>query len=547
MEEKFKLTLQKDIVNHFSHQALLLSALLIAFFLLFALVPQQYGIYRDSRVISKTYDKFVTHHERLLGDLSQGSIKQYLSHKSVEREVFHDFYSERSLLNVRSNLLVFNAAKDIQLITDHQLTPLAQSLQLKLVMEQSIDKPIKTSVIIDGEGNHYLVMIAAIEDGNRLVGYSVLVINGDDFLTLLKSLDSRYLIFDDYQSPFLSNSEQFMTGSLGKVDEKIMPKRLFFSKHKAYLSQTSSLTPEMRVTVYRQLLPLTALLIFAMCLSASIFTALWWQSKQLGDKIATKNSLAIETLVSEMEAISQGEKQNIDLKTGDEFTYLADQMNQMIQRLYQLSQKALQLEKERQTFERRMLEAQFHPHFLYNTLETILITSQFDPELTETIVLRLTTLLRYSLNHDHQQETIANDMAIVESYLRINQVRFEQLSYHLTYDDSLKDITIPKLALLPLVENSIKYGYRYRHDLIVNITIKKIAGYLYLTVEDNGLGISKERQEQILANLQTMDSHHGLINSYRRLAHQFHYVELDFERTSVGFSITFKVKEDGFV
>ncbi|WP_438837924.1 hypothetical protein [Streptococcus pluranimalium] len=50
-----------------------------------------------------------------------------------------------------------------------------------------------------------------------------------------------------------------------------------------------------------------------------------------------------------------------------------------------------------------------------------------------------------------------------------------------------------------------------------------------------------------MANLQTMDSHHGLINSYRRLAHQFHYVELDFERTSVGFSITFKVKEDGFV
>ncbi|MEQ9764159.1 sensor histidine kinase [Streptococcus jiangjianxini] len=547
MEEKFKLTLQEDIVKHFSRQALLLSGLLIALFSFFALVPQQYGIYRDSRLISKTYNKFVTHHERLLRDLSQGAIQQYLSDKPVERDVYRDFYSARSSMTVRSNLLVFNAEQDLQLMTDNQLTPLAQSLQLKLVMKQSSDTPIKSTVIIDGEGNHYLAMIAAIKARNRLVGYSVLLINGNDFLTLLKSLDSRYLIFDEYQSPFLSNSDSFMMGSLGKVDETILTKRLIFSKQKAYLSQTSSLAPAMTVTVYRQLLPITAMLIFALCLSASIFAVLLWQSKQLGDKIATKNSVAIETLVSEMEAVSKGEKRSIDLKTEDEFSYLAAQMNQMIQRLYQLSRKALLLEKERQTFERRMLEAQFHPHFLYNTLETILITSQFDPKLTETIVLRLTRLLRYSLNHDHQQETIANDLAIVESYLQINQVRFEELDYQLTYDDNIKEIRIPKLVLLPLVENSIKYGYRYRHDLVIHIHVKKEAGYLWLSVEDNGPGISEARQQQVLANLQTMDSHHGVINSYRRLVHQFHDVELQFNRTGLGFGITFKVREDNGV
>lgn len=76
----------------------------------------------------------------------------------------------------------------------------------------------------------------------------------------------------------------------------------------------------------------------------------------------------------------------------------------MISRLQALHQKTLALEKQNVSFEKRMLEAQFNPHFLYNTLETILITSHYDSDLTEKIVLQLTKLLRYSL--DESQEAV---------------------------------------------------------------------------------------------------------------------------------------------
>ncbi|MCW1004763.1 histidine kinase, partial [Streptococcus anginosus] len=83
----------------------------------------------------------------------------------------------------------------------------------------------------------------------------------------------------------------------------------------------------------------------------------------------------------------------------------------------------LDLETQKLLFEKRMLEAQFNPHFLYNTLETILITSHYDSQLTERIVIQLTKLLRYSLSGSTEAAVLKDDLAIIESYLLINQVR----------------------------------------------------------------------------------------------------------------------------
>lgn len=84
------------------------------------------------------------------------------------------------------------------------------------------------------------------------------------------------------------------------------------------------------------------------------------------------------------------------------------------------------------------------------------------------------------------------DLAVLESYLLISQIRFEELRYTIAVEPALETLRVPKLFLLPLVENAIKYGLRYRHDLVIEISVRRIADAIYFTVADNGPGISQK-------------------------------------------------------
>ena len=83
-----------------------------------------------------------------------------------------------------------------------------------------------------------------------------------------------------------------------------------------------------------------------------------------------------------------------------------------------------------------MLEAQFNPHFLYNTLETIKITSMIDASITQDLIQNLTRILRYSVTELEKETTLGKDLEIIEAYLKIHQIRFEQFSYHIDYSQN---------------------------------------------------------------------------------------------------------------
>ncbi|HFU1142329.1 TPA: sensor histidine kinase, partial [Streptococcus pyogenes] len=242
-------------------------------------------------------------------------------------------------------------------------------------------------------------------------------------------------------------------------------------------------------------------------------------------------------------AISRQEKRRIDLESQDEFQYLSDQINQMVERLQQLHDKTLDLETQKLLFEKRMLEAQFNPHFLYNTLETILITSHYDSALTEKIVIQLTKLLRYSLTDSSKPVLLKDDLSVIESYLVINQVRFEELQYSINLSPDLDSLAVPKLFLLPLIENAIKYGLKERHDVKINIACYYQDDHIIFSVRDNGSGIDAHHQKVIREQLEAGESHHGLINSYRRLKYHFSEVSLVFDQGDKQFNVSYHVKE----
>lgn len=295
--------------------------------------------------------------------------------------------------------------------------------------------------------------------------------------------------------------------------------------------------------MYRPLIPMVSVMLFSLISSAVIFVILQRKSSGLANRIAAKNSRAINQMVRDMSAISRQEKRRIDLESQDEFQYLSDQINQMVERLQQLHDKTLDLETQKLLFEKRMLEAQFNPHFLYNTLETILITSHYDSALTEKIVIQLTKLLRYSLTDSSKPVLLKDDLSVIESYLVINQVRFEELQYSINLSPDLDSLAVPKLFLLPLIENAIKYGLKERHDVKINIACYYQDDHIIFSVRDNGSGIDAHHQKVIREQLEAGESHHGLINSYRRLKYHFSEVSLVFDQGDKQFNVSYHVKE----
>ena len=156
------------------------------------------------------------------------------------------------------------------------------------------------------------------------------------------------------------------------------------------------------------------------------------------------------------------------------------------------------------------LESRIHPHFLFNTLNSISSLIPTDPKRAEETVGKLASLLRFSISANHNSLVpLAQELKIVRDYLEIETTRFGQrLRFDVSVPESLGDLKVPPLALQTLVENSIKHvvGQRSRPSSIC-VGGARRDGWCELTVSDDGPGFS----------LADISPDHGLGNLVGRL------------------------------
>lgn len=114
----------------------------------------------------------------------------------------------------------------------------------------------------------------------------------------------------------------------------------------------------------------------------------------------------------------------------------------------------------------KALESQINPHFLYNTLESINSIAKMHGNTTITqMVSALGNLLRATLSHEEPLVSLSYELELVESYMTIQKVRFEdRLIYEIHRNPLLTDVSIPPLTIQPLVENAIHYGMEEMTD-----------------------------------------------------------------------------------
>jgi sensor histidine kinase YesM len=140
------------------------------------------------------------------------------------------------------------------------------------------------------------------------------------------------------------------------------------------------------------------------------------------------------------------------------------------------------------------LESRIHPHFLFNTLNSIAALIREDPILAEKMVEKLSALLRYSLDSNAESLVfLEQELEITEKYLEIEKVRFDKrLQYKIELDEKFSSVKLPPLALQTLVENSIKHvAAKTSGKTEINVSAKENGINLIIEVSDNGMGFDQ--------------------------------------------------------
>jgi two-component system sensor histidine kinase YesM len=211
------------------------------------------------------------------------------------------------------------------------------------------------------------------------------------------------------------------------------------------------------------------------------------------------------------------------------FNRMTQTIESLINDVYKLEiqQKDMQLEQIRA--ELKLLQSQMNPHFLFNTLNALLVVSA-KSGYTEVmdIIKNLSQLLRRMLSWSDDVVTLKEELHFIEMYLKIEKFRFaKHFNYTFDVDESALQCMVPKMCIQMLVENACKHGLQsvkgQRH---IQIRARQTDTFLYIEVEDNGKGIDAQRldeiRDQLDAHLDTGESI-GLRNVYKRL--RLHYGE----------------------
>lgn len=201
----------------------------------------------------------------------------------------------------------------------------------------------------------------------------------------------------------------------------------------------------------------------------------------------------------------------------------------------------------------RALKMQLHPHFLFNTLNSISALLHRDPEAADQMVARLGDFLRLTLENSGDQEvTLEQEMEFLRCYLEIETVRFhDRLSVETDIEPQTLRARVPNLILQPLVENAIRHGIsRQSAPGRLSIRAARREGRLLLQVEDNGPGLALISDGGNAASVHTTASATrphtggvGLANTRARLEHLYgaeHRLELT-RATPRGMLVTLEI------
>lgn len=218
--------------------------------------------------------------------------------------------------------------------------------------------------------------------------------------------------------------------------------------------------------------------------------------------ISARISEPIKRLEKTMTCVENGDFEIIaDIKGEEEVKQLSHTFNIMIQKIKQLMNQIIKEQEDKRKSELKALQAQINPHFLYNTLDSIVwMAENEENEGVITMVTALANLFRISISKGNDIIPINKEIEHVRNYLIIQQIRYmNKFDFVIDIDEEVTKYKTLKTILQPIVENAIYHGIKLMVDMgMIKITGKLIDDKICLEIVDNGVGMSRDTISNIL-------------------------------------------------
>ncbi len=391
------------------------------------------------------------------------------------------------------------------------------------VGREPIDHVTRNARIYDnGKRVEYLRVAAAVRNAQEdITGYIVAVILKDNFSDILtgigKDKQGILYIIDDFQETVYCSEKSYDENELRLVrrtleqDESGTYTGADFTYYKTYMQNCHL------YIYYRQptaTLNLIRHSIVVIAMFSSIITLLLCLI--LSKYFSSYFYRPIQKMQDALEEIKEGNFDvKIDVESKDEFGQLSNSFNMMSEHLTDNMEKLILRERDLNEANIKMMQAQLNPHFLYNTLDTMKWLGKANdvPEVA-TLSSGMAQILRMSISAG-PHISMAEEINLLEAYVDIQKIRFEdKFEFIVDLPKKLEDCLVPKLILQPLVENAIIHGLEGREKGAIIVQAVQEQEELLITVQDDGIGMSEAKIQQLNQNVKPAGDDHGNIGFY---------------------------------
>lgn len=246
--------------------------------------------------------------------------------------------------------------------------------------------------------------------------------------------------------------------------------------------------------------------------------------------ISKSITMPISVMVKSMQRIRNGnlgERIECSKINSSEVGQLSQGFNELMDDMQSLMKDIKEEQEKRRNYEFQLIQSQIKPHFLYNTIETIISCIKLDMKETALKVSKsLASFYRSSLSKGDEIITIKKEIEITRNYLEIQGFRYsEYLDFKIDVDDNIQDFLIQKLILQPIVENAIYHGIKPREEKGEMIIKGWMQGdVIIFSVWDNGVGVDNKIIKNILSDSLQIDGFGlGSMNQRIKLMHGDRY------------------------
>lgn len=466
-----------------------------------------------NRIFETVDNSQVVEHFLKESDNRSQTIVDLKKEMSMTRSVFEDTPSNLILLGKNGQTFFQNDGVRNQSIEDFLAGPLIQKVDEESAVSQYfyLDSGLTTSTF-EKPG---LLFIRKLSDTQSVFGYALIFISEAHFSSIYQDLLDANLhqlfILDANNNVISSNQKQQLgthfdvPNSSEKAAQNVNQKPLYSYNFMLYdIFNESKLIQNMNLI--QPTILITVLGILLVTISAFF--------------VIRKTTQPIYHLIDALPAVTQGDfSHTVKLEGTFETRELGRAYNLMLQDLQSYFDHLIRTESEKRLIEIQSLQMQIQPHFIYNTLTAIkFLIWQNDQEKASTALENFIQLLRHTLSNKEEMAPLKDELAIVNSYINILQLRYgEGIQTNIFSDEESENIPVPKMILQPIIENVYLHAFPNGQEGFVHIFSRVSNQQLKIEIIDNGIGFEPRLHKPQNHDLKQHYSGIGLKNINERL------------------------------